>query len=217
MKNILSLLIFMVLSSYTVLSQNNFDAGFLPKVVLSKKLSNKTKWINSLEQITIFYDEDYQFTHSLVDVSTIYSLKTSSNQSFNFGYILRFRNSETIHRTFQHYNFINRFSSLKIGYRFAFEQFYQPKKQTTFRTRYRVSAEKPLNGERLDVKEFYIKFANEYLYDFSDLEIRLTPYLGYQASKKDKIEFGLDYRVSDFISNRTQNTLWFRTTWYISF
>ena len=217
MKNILSLLIFMVFSSYTVLSQNNFDAGFLPKVVLSKKLSNKTKWINSLEQRTIFYDEDYQFTHSLVDVSSIYSIKTSSNQSFNFGYILRFRNSEIIHRAFQHYNFINRFSSLKIGHRFAFEQFYQPKKQTTFRTRYRVSAEKPLNGERVDVKEFYIKFANEYLYDFSDLEIRFTPYLGYQASKKDKIEFGLDYRVSDFITNRTQNTFWFRTTWYISF
>ncbi|PWG06772.1 DUF2490 domain-containing protein [Polaribacter aquimarinus] len=103
-----------------------------------------------------------------------------------------------------------------MGHRFAFEQFYQPKKQTTFRTRYRISTEKPLNGERVDVKEFYIKFANEYLCDFSDFEIRVTQYLGYQASKKDKIEFGLYYRVSDFISNQTENTLWLRTTWYIS-
>ncbi|WP_159951916.1 DUF2490 domain-containing protein [Polaribacter septentrionalilitoris] len=104
---------------------------------------------------------------------------------------------------------------LKLAHRFAFEQFYQTQKQTTFRTRYRISSEKPLNGERVDVKEFYLKVVNEYLYDFSDLEIRLIPYLGYQASKKDKIEFGLDFSVNSFIKNETENTLWFRTTWYI--
>ena len=164
------------------------------------------------------YDDDFQLSHSLVDISSIFSLKTDLNQSFNFGYILRFRDSETIHRTFQHYNFVNNFTSLKIGHRFAFEQFYQSKKQTTFRTRYRISAEKPLNGEKVDVKEFYIKLGNEYLYDFddADLEIRLTPYLGFKASNKDRIELGLDYRISNLIRNSTENDLWFRATWYIS-
>ncbi|PQJ80756.1 DUF2490 domain-containing protein [Polaribacter porphyrae] len=210
------LLIFFFFTSLIVFSQKNFDAGFLPKVVLSKKLSNQIKWVNSLESRTIFYDEEYQFTHSLVDISSILSFKTDLNQSFNFGYILRFRNEETIHRTFQHYNFVNQFSSLKMGQRFAFEQFYQSNKQTTFRTRYRVSFEKPLNGEKTDVKEFYIKLGNEYLYDFEDLEIRLTPYLGYRASKKDRIEFGLDYRIGNTINNPIENDIWFRVTWYIS-
>lgn len=216
MKNILLLLLFILLLATKAFSQSDFDFGYLPKVIVVKKLSNKTKWVNSIETRQIIFDEKYQFTHNLVDISSIYSLQTSSNQSLNFGYILRFRRDETIHRTFQHYNIVNRFSSLKLGHRFAFEQFYQTKKQTTFRTRYRISTEKPLNGERVDVKEFYLKVGNEYLYDFSDLEIRLIPYLGYQASKKDKIEFGLDFRVNSFIKNQTENTLWFRTTWYIS-
>ncbi|WP_435415473.1 DUF2490 domain-containing protein [Polaribacter aestuariivivens] len=203
---------------FSLFGQSDFNLGLLPKVVVGKKLSDQTKWVNSIESRTIIYDEDYQFSHSLVDVSSILSFKINTNQSVNFGYIIRFEDSEIIHRTFQHYNVVSSFSSLKLGHRFAFEQFYQTQKQTTFRTRYRASLEKPLNGERVDVSEFYIKIGNEYLYDFDedDLEIRFTPYLGYQATKKDKVEFGLDYRLSNFLNNETENRLWIRATWYIS-
>ncbi|WP_299013018.1 DUF2490 domain-containing protein [uncultured Polaribacter sp.] len=213
-----SLLFLTFFVGLNVFSQSNTDLVFLPKVVLSKKINKVSKWVNSVEQRTIFYDENLQLTHNLLDISSIYSLKTSLNQSFNFGYILRFRGTETIHRTFQHYNILQHYNALKIGHRFALEQFYQVKKQTTFRSRYRVSTELPLNGERIDVKEFYLKLGNEYLYAFAekDLEIRLTPYLGYQVSAKDKIEFGIDYRVSNFIQNATENQFWFRATWYIS-
>lgn len=216
MKKKITVFIVFFFTCLHVKSQSNLDAGFLPKIVLSKKISNKTKWVNSIESRSIFYDDVYQFSHSLIDFSTILSLKTNLNQSFNFGYIIRFRDSKKIHRTFQHYNFVSQFSSVKLAHRFAFEQFYESKQQTTFRTRYRFSLEKALNGEKVDVKEFYIKVGNEYLYDFEDLEIRLTPYLGYQASKKDKIEFGLDYRLSSFVNNATENNFWFRATWYIS-
>jgi hypothetical protein len=217
MKDTFSLLL-LFFGLFKICGQSNFDAGFLPKIVLSHKVSNRINWVNSLESRAIIYDGNYQFSHNLIDVSSILSLKTNLNQSFNFGYIIRFRNAEKIYRTFQHYNFVSQFSSLKLAHRFAFEQFYQSDKQTTFRTRYRVSMEKPLNGERLDIKEFYLKFSNEYLYDFErkDLEIRGSPNLGFKASKKDKIEVGLDYRLSNFINNSTRNNLWFRTTWYIS-
>ena len=207
------LLIFFALKSS---GQEQLNAGFLPKIVVSKNLNDKTKWVNSIENRTIIYDDVYQFTYNLVDISSILSFKTNLNQSFNFGYILRFRDDETIHRTFQHYNFVTPLSNLKLGHRLAFEQFYQTKRQTTYRSRYRLSLEKPLNGERVDVKEFYIKLGNEYLYDFEDLEIRLTPYLGYQASKNDKVEFGLDYRIGAVLHSITEHDLWYRVTWYIS-
>ncbi|WP_299046810.1 DUF2490 domain-containing protein [uncultured Polaribacter sp.] len=215
-KNTLFLLLFVLCCQSKIFSQANLEIGFLPKVVFAHKLNSKTKWINSLETRQIIYDKNFQFIHNLIDFSSIYSVKTSSNQSFNFGYILRFRRAETIHRTFQHYNFVNQFSTYKLGHRLALEQFYQSKKQTTYRTRYRLSVEKPLQGERVDVKEFYLKLGNEYLYDFTDLEIRCTPYLGYQVSKKDKIEFGFDYRAGNLFQKETDKTLWFRTTWYIS-
>lgn len=197
-------------------SQSNFDSGFLPKVVLSNNLSDKTKWVNSIETRNIIYDDNFKFKYSLVDLSSTYSIKTDLNQSFNFGYILRFRRSETIHRTFQHYNLISQLRSSKLGHRIALEQFYQTKKQTTFRTRYRLTLEKPLNGEKVDVKEFYLKIGNEYLYDFENLELRVTPYVGYKVSKTNKLEFGFDYRLGDIINAISTQDLWFRTTWYIS-
>lgn len=207
------LIVFFVCKS---ISQEQLNAGFLPKIVLSKKLTEKTKWVNSIENRNVIYDEVSQFTFNLVDISSILSFKTNSNQSFNFGYILRLRDNETIHRTFQHYNFVSSLSNVKLGHRLAFEQFYQSNKQTTYRSRYRLSAEKPLNGERVDVSEFYLKMGNEYLYDFLDLEIRFTPYLGYQVSKNDKVEFGLDYRIGGILHSITEHDLWFRITWYIS-
>ena len=53
-------------------------------------------------------------------------------------------------------------------------------------------------------------------YDESESEFDKIMEHGYQVSKKDRIEFGLDYRLGEFIKNNTQNDLWFRTTWYIS-
>ena len=75
-----------------------------------------------------------------------------------------------------------------------------------------------MNGEKVDVNEWYLKVSNEYLYQFneSDFEARISPYLGYQLSKKDKIEIGLDYRLGNVFESVKKNALWFRTTWYIS-
>ena len=208
---------FLCFVSSFIFGQSNFEFGLLPKAIISKDISEKTKWINSVELRTVLYDENFQLTHNLIDLSTIVSQKVGLNQSFNVGYILRFRDQETIHRTFQHYNFVKQYLALKLAHRFAFEQFFETNKQTTFRTRYQISAEKPLNGERVDVKEFYLKIGNEYLYNFkNNLEIRFTPFLGYRATKKQRFEIGLDYRISEFIDNSTMNNLWFRTTMYVS-
>ena len=198
----------------SIKAQQNLDLGFLPKVVISKKINDNVKWVNSIENRNILYDDEYQLTYNLVDVSSILSLKTNLNQSFNLGYIFRLKDGDAIHRLFQHYNFVNNFTSLKLGHRFAFEQFFQVGEKVDYRVRYRISLEKPLNGERVDVKEFYLKLGNEYLYDFVSPEIRLTPYLGYRVSEKDRLEFGVDYRLSDFTENATQNNFWLRVTWY---
>lgn len=198
----------------SIKAQQNLDLGFLPKVVISKKINDNVKWVNSIENRNILYDDEYQLTYNLVDVSSILSFKTNLNQSFNLGYIFRLKDGDAIHRLFQHYNFVNNFTSLKLGHRFAFEQFFQVGEKVDYRVRYRISLEKPLNGERVDVKEFYLKLGNEYLYDFVSPEIRLTPYLGYRVSEKDRLEFGVDYRLSDFTENATQNNFWLRVTWY---
>lgn len=205
-----------VFANVSIFAQNTLNSGLLPKIVLSKEISDKTKSINTIESRFIVDEDDKNISFSLVDMSTILSFKTGLNKSFNFGYLLRLKNEETIHRTFQHFNIIQQQLTYKLAHRFAFEQFYQDGFSPTFRTRYRIGFQKALNGEQLDLKEFYIKIANEYLYNFNDLQIRLTPYLGYQMTKKNRIELGLDYRLSQFINKSTKNDIWFRATWYIS-
>lgn len=204
--------------SQNILAQADFKTGLLPKIAISKKISDKTKWSNSIESRTFIYDKTFQFTHSLVELTSLFTFKTFKNQSFSIGYLARFRDGNVIHRAIQQYNFSNKFSSFKLGHRFGFEQFYQVDKKRYFRTRYRASIEKPLKGTSVDVKEFYLKFGNEYLYNSKaeDLEIRFAPFLGFKASENDKIEFGLDYRLSDFIDNQTENQFWIRATWAIS-
>ncbi|WGH74066.1 DUF2490 domain-containing protein [Tenacibaculum tangerinum] len=213
-----TLVLLFFFTTFMVASQSTFVGGWLPKVNTSTKLSEKTKWVNSIEAREIIYNEDFQFTHSLVDVSSIFSFKTDLDQSVNVGYILRFKEGETIHRTLQHFNLVQNLNGIKLGHRLGFEQFFQSQVTPQYRTRYRATFQKALSGKKVDVKEWYVKLSNEYLYQFNkqDFEIRLAPYLGYQLSEKDKLEFGFDYRwgqVFDLIQN---NSLWFRTTWYIS-
>ena len=208
------LTIFILFVSLSLSGQSSFESGFLPKVILSKKYNNHIKWIHSIESRTDVFSDSFKIQHHLIDLSSILSVKTDLYQVFNIGYILRIRSNTVIHRTFQHYNIINEFESSQLAHRFAFEQFFEPHIPVYFRGRYRLHYQKPLNGDRIDNREFYFKLGNEYLWDFrsNELEIRLTPYFGYQVSQKDRIEFGLDYRTLKL----NDNNLWFRTTWYIS-
>jgi len=84
--------------------------------------------------------------------------------------------------------------------------------------RYRVSVQKPLNGEKIDKKELYLKIGNEYVWNISseNFELRFSPYLGYKIDKKNKLEIGTEYRVNNLLSSLNKHRFWLRTTWYIS-
>ncbi|AUC14007.1 hypothetical protein BTO06_02025 [Tenacibaculum sp. SZ-18] len=213
--------IFIIILLLIVLSlkaQSTFSFGWLPKVTFSNRISSSIKWVNSIEAREDLYKDTFMFSHHLVDVSSIISIKTNVYQSFNLGYIIRIEGDEIIHRLLQHFNMVQNLDGLKIGHRLGMEQFFQNTVKPQYRTRYRATFEKPLKGLKVDVKEWYLKISNEYLYQFNekDLEARISPYLGYKLSKRDKIEIGLDYRLGSLLELEKKNNLWFRTTWYIS-
>ena len=88
----------------------------------------------------------------------------------------------------------------------------------TYRGRYRITIEWPLQGHVLDRKEWYLKVNNEYLNAFSnqdyELEMRFIPLLGYLFANNQKIEMGIDYRQS-FFSPIDRKNLWLAFTYYI--
>lgn len=217
MKKVVVVFLFCVI--FQVQSQSNFSGGWLPKINLSTKISDKIKWVNSVEfREDLYSNKQFNFQYKLIDVTSVISFKTNINESFNVGYVVRFFDKKVVYRFLQHYNFILNFDELKLANRLGFEQFFAEKSKPQYRTRYRMAIQKALQGQRIDVKEFYIKMANEYLYQFTkeDLETRLVSYIGYKLSKNEKLEFGFEYRLSKFLKNTPKNNLWFRTTWYIS-
>ncbi len=210
--------LFLLCIPYIVFSQSDVQIGLLPKINISSKINPKLKWVNSFEARETIYDKGFLLKHSLIDISTALGYKTNLNQSATLGYIFRFEKDKIIHRTFQHYNFIQKVNTLKLGHRIGFEQHFPEKETTFFRLRYRITAQKPLNGERVDKKEFYLKIGNEYVWNISseNLEVRFSPYLGYKIDTNNKLEIGTEYRVNNFIEALNKHRFWFRTTWYIN-
>ena len=200
-------------------AQTNLKIGFLPKINTSYKFNKSIKWVNSVESREVFYEDNWRLKHSLIDVASILSFKTFFNQSLNLGYIIRFRDGDVIHRSLQHYNFVTKSDAYRIGQRIGFEQEYFNDMSPRFRVRYRIVYERALNGSKIDLKEFYIKLGTEGIYNFSkeELEFRLLPNLGYEVSKSDKIEFGIDSRWANFLDSGLDNDNWLRVTWYKSF
>lgn len=203
----------------SVYGQSNVDVGLLPKINVSAKLSKQLKWVNSLEAREVIYDDAFTFTHSLVDITSIIAIKTDLNQSFNMGYVLRFKGGKTIHRLVQHYNYVQSLGTAKLAHRLGFEQFFSKHTFPQYRTRYRATLQQPLSGEKVDVHEWYVKLSHEYLWQFNaeDLEVRLSPYLGYRLNDTQKLELGLDYRLGKFLNGAAAHHTWWRFTWYVSF
>ncbi len=83
------------------------------------------------------------------------------------------------------------------------------------RYRYSFSADLPLAGERLDVKEFYLALANELLFEAVDveentLEDRISASLGYLISDQMKAEFNITLRLED-ITRTVEEITFFNT------
>ncbi|MDY8137327.1 DUF2490 domain-containing protein [Aquimarina sp. 2201CG5-10] len=221
MKKIL-FIFFTILSCCKIQAQSEFSTGLLPGVRISTKISDQIKWINGLQSRHILTDntkvKSFDYEYILTDISSLISIKIGAHGVFNTGYLIRFQDDEVIHRSIQQYNLVQNLERLRIGHRFATDQTFNTNKSPQFRLRYKISLEKPLAGDKIDPKEFYLKLGNEYLgiYQSNDteLEIRVLPFIGYEINHKNKVELGIDYRLSDFFNSGSENDLWLSMNWF---
>lgn len=206
-------------------SQATFDIGWIPSLNINKELPSEFDVNLKAESRQVFFEDVFSpdvktaYYHVLTDFSLIGAKQVGLNNKIAAGYQIRLRENRTIHRTLQQLTLINRFSTFRLAHRFAADQSFETKEPVEWRLRYRLSSEFPLNGEAVDINEFYLKINNEYLNSFQadsyDLEIRIAPVLGYVISGTSKLEYGLDYRVSTFLNGSSKSNLWFNVSWYI--
>lgn len=99
-----------------------------------------------------------------------------------------------------------------MAHRVMTDQTFAKNSKPELRLRYRISSEIPLEGQSLDVKEFYLKINNEYLNSWQsddyDMEIRGVALLGYSISQANDLEIGIDYRLNSFINGDPRNRIW---------
>ncbi|MEZ4953131.1 MAG: DUF2490 domain-containing protein [Saprospiraceae bacterium] len=211
--------------SYTIMAQSTYQFGSLPSINLNYKLKKgwsanfKIESRQLLQRGTFNMDKDKSYEYLLTDYSLIVAKKIGLNARLSGGYLFRFREGQAIHRLIQQYTITQRLPSLRLAHRVVTDQTFSNVDDTEYRLRYRLATEMPLNGQSADPKEFYIKISNEYLNSMQsaeyDLEIRLVPLLGYTATEKQKVEFGMDYRVNSFLEKNARHSFWISLNWFI--
>jgi len=206
-------------------AQPTYRIGTLPSINFNKNLPDdwsinfKAESRQSLANGTFNSESETGFNYLLTEISLITSKKVGLNNKLAGGYLVSLREGRTIHKLVQQFTVVRRYNTFRLGHRFASDQAIEIDRPVEIRLRYRITGEFPLNGESVDEREFYLKINNEYLNAFQeseyDLEMRLSPVLGYVFSDSNKFEFGTEYRVNSFIDGPSRNNFWINLSWYL--
>lgn len=216
------LLVFLIGKTF---AQDTYSLGTLPSFNLNKGLGNNWSLNFKAETRLRFMQGEFgadvpvDFNFQTADFALTASRKTGLNNSLAGGYLIRQRGEQTYHRFIQQFTIVKRFESFRLAHRFSSDQTFNSEEPWELRLRYRITTEIPLNGQSVDPGEFYLKLNNEYLNSWQesepDLEIRLVPLAGYEFTDNNKLEFGLDYRLSSFLDGGSRNSFWINIGWYL--
>jgi hypothetical protein len=224
MKYSISILL-LVFSLGKTVAQDTYLLGTLPSFNLNKGINSDWSLNLKAESRLRFLQGDFggeaqsDLNLQLADFALTAARKTGLNNSLAGGYQIRLRGEQILHRFIQQFTLVRRYEAYRMAHRFSSDQTFNSDNPWELRLRYRFAAEIPLNGQSVDPGEFYLKLNNEYLNSWqegeTDLEIRLIPLAGYEFTDNNKLEFGLDYRLSSFIDGNSRNSFWLNIGWYL--
>lgn len=210
--------------SITVMGQS--AAGWLPEITLTYKPSTDWKVTlqgESMQQVwrqapRADWDADYQYIRT--DITGFAAYRLSPLYTVAAGYLFRITDGGIIHRSIQQLSGVQRLPNFRLGHRLRTDQTFVQDADTEFRLRYRLSAEFPLGGQRVDNQEWYIIGSYENLGKLEggtvDWEKRLVGGLGYNFNPQHKIEFGFDYRLDRFIRGLPRHRTWGTISYFVN-
>jgi len=223
MRYLISLLLLVFFMGETT-AQDTYFLGTLPSLNLNKGINSDWSLNFKAESRLRFLQGEFggnassNLDFQVADFALTTSRKTGLNNALAGGYLIRLRGEESFHRFIQQFTVVKRYETLRMAHRFSSDQTFSSNNPWELRLRYRITAEIPLNGQSVDPGEFYLKLNNEYLNSWQegepDLEIRLVPLAGYEFTDNNKLEFGLDHRLSSFIDGNSRNSFWLNIGWY---
>lgn len=226
MKSTFYLTVLFILIAQASFAQNRF--GVMPQININFKLGEAWKANSKLENRQILYQNPYdgvggRAEFERTDLDLIITRNKGTLKGLGAGYMIRRYDMDGsyLHRLIQQYSFSRELNRINLAHRFRTDQSFQKNEATQFRLRYRLSLEKPLNGVKVDPKEFYLKFSNEYIGILKDqvgnMEIRAATSVGYNLTDDTQFETGFDYRAENLIESQTEHLLWLTLSFYHSF
>ncbi|MDD4761230.1 hypothetical protein A9168_02970 [Macellibacteroides sp. HH-ZS] len=219
MKKIPIIFIFCALSAISN-AQSSYQYGIIPSINLHKKIPGNWSTNFKLESRQSIYKQDFKYEYLLTDLSLIVTKRIATNITVGGGYLLRIEDDKFKNRAIQQIGFSKKFPSFRMAHRIMTDQTFEKNENTEFRLRYRISSEIPLEGQSIDVNEFYLKINNEYLNSLQgvdyDLEVRGVVLLGYSVSALNDVEIGIDYRLDSFVSGNPRNRTWLSINFFHS-
>lgn len=220
-------IIIVLLYACSAFAQQSYQVGLLPSVNISGKLPADYKLNFKVQSRQVLKSADFGmdaspgYKYVLTDMALVTSKKVDYNKTLALGYLIRLREGDIYHRLIQQFAITSQYSGLRLSHRISSDQTFTRDNVPEFRIRYRISTEVALSGQTVDAREFYFKVNNEYLGSFEkgdeDLEIRVAPAFGYKFTDNNKLEWGLDYRISLFIRDDSRHSFWASLSWYQSF
>jgi hypothetical protein len=205
--------------------QSELTFGFLPEISITHRWAEKWRLgtqIESMQQSFIYQNqqkqEDYKYIRT--DITPLLTYQLSPNWGVGLGALTRFENKDFVFRSIQQLTFNKRSASTRFGHRLRTDQTFEPYEKVRLRLRYRFSLEVPLQGKSLNDKEFYTLTSIEQIAIYqaanADWEQRLSVVLGYYFNGHHKIEFGLDYRLDNFLNEAGRHRLWTMMNYYLN-
>lgn len=200
--------------------------GLIPHINADFKVGSNWKINSKLESRQLFFQNPFpenenEVEYERTELEFVATKSLDGLKAIGGGYLIRLTEGKFKHRLIQQYSITQKLLTSRISHRFRLDQTFEKKESTSYRIRYRISFEKPLNGLEIDPKEFYLKLNNEYLGSLQNaignLEIRALASIGYNLSDKNQIETGLDYRAEDLINSTVTHKLFLNIGWYHSF
>ncbi|ALO16896.1 hypothetical protein L21SP5_03282 [Salinivirga cyanobacteriivorans] len=223
MRSTVFLFIFLLFGINELRADNDPDFYWEPKLSTSYKLSTRytLQAGANIRQDLQWGTADYSGIRK-AEAQVFATRATFTGNKLSLGYVYsgsnQFRPSRKVENrlTFQ-YKFKTSFISNKFSHRARFENRFYTENYFT-RLRYRLSYSAPINGARLDEGEFYWIVSDEILYNFNnknhDVENRLSLGLGWLPSKKQKVQFALQYRGSDINTSEVGHAVFLSTAYY---
>lgn len=199
-----------------VKGQNSIEWGGMADLNKSLKINALNSVKQKLEARSFANSEISN--SSRIDFQSILQRQLFLDRSIGVGFLYRFSDEGQMLRFIQQFAILSRKNQhLRLSHRFRFDQSIR-ESSTEYRLRYRLAAEIPLVGFRLDPDEIYFKAGLEALEKWRDSnfrqEFRATLSLGKSLKGNRKIEIGLDLRYDGILDESNFNSHWIRLGGY---